>query len=171
MPRFSDDVSTSGAVRANDGVFTNGLHGDGHFDRQLGLRKAQSIIHEPPIVFRVNTGVAVATVQVPLYGAQEVEEIVAVQVIPEAKPTGDYQYTVDLEKGNGGAAYATVLSGALLVNSSSANRTAQLATIDATKKMLADGDSLRLNIQATGSSGGQGTGLVVTIITRKRPQP
>lgn len=172
MPRYSEDVSTSGDVRGANGVFSNGLHAESKFDSNTGLRRAESSEHEIHLTFRINSGVTVANVGVPLWTANEVAEVVSMDVTPEVAPTGgDLDYDVQLQKGNAGSAFATILSADVTVNSSSANRTPQAASIDSTKKDLADGDSLKLTVTTGGSTGTQGTGLVVTIIVRSRPQP
>lgn len=170
MPRFTDDVSTPAKVRANDAVFAGGYHGESNFDPLTGLRKAQSVIHETQFTYVVPAGTAVASISVPVYGCEEVTEVVSVQAVPVAPPTGDYQYAIKLEAGNAATPYASVQTADLVVNSGSAARTPQNASLDSTKTTRADGDSLQLTITASGASGAQGTGLVVTVIVRKRPQ-
>lgn len=170
MPRFSDDVSTSGALRGNDLVATNGVHGEANFDKSTGLRKAQSAYHEIHLTYRVASGVSVADIGLPMWTANEVTEVVAGIVVPEAKPSGDYDYDIDLQKGDAGTAFATILSAPLTINSSSGNLTPQSLTIDSTKKTATSGQTLKLTVDAEGTTGAQGTGLVITIIIRVRPQ-
>lgn len=93
--------------------------------------------------------------------------MVSMEVRPETAPTGgDKQYTVDLQKAaNGSTSYATVLSAVVTVDSSSVDGTLQAGTISTTA--LAKGDSLRVVITASGSTGSQGQGVTVMVKYRE----
>lgn len=92
--------------------------------------------------------------------------IVAVEVCPITAPTGgDKQYTVDVEKSTGGGAFATVLSSVVTVSSSSTDRTVQAGTVSVTT--AAQGDLFRVVVTASGSTGSQGQGLIVTLTIRE----
>lgn len=77
---------------------------------------------------------------------------------------GDRTVTVDLHKGNAGAAFATVLAAALSFSSADALRTPKTASITGT---VADGDILRVVVAVAGAAGAQAQGLVVTVNVRE----
>ncbi len=76
--------------------------------------------------------------------------------------TGDNTVVVDIKKSTGGAAFATILSSTLTINSSSAAQTAIAATIDATKDDYVAGDVFEVVVTVAGT-GTQAQGLNVTI--------
>ena len=86
----------------------------------------------------------------------------SIEVFPAVAPTGgDKQFTVDVQKSSGGGAFATILSGVVTVNSSSADRTQQNAGINTTA--IADGDVFEVIVTASGSTGTQGKDVSVTL--------
>jgi hypothetical protein len=72
-----------------------------------------------------------------------------------------------VKKGNSGSGYASVLSAAVVVDSSSANRTAQAGTLAVPDTPCAHGDSLQIEITTTGASGTQGQGVNVIVWIRE----
>lgn len=89
--------------------------------------------------------------------------IKAVEVVPDTAPTGgDKQFTVDVLIGNASTAYATTLTSAVTVNTSSVTRTIQAGTISG-GGTVADGDSVQVVVTASGSTGSQGQGVNVLI--------
>lgn len=93
-------------------------------------------------------------------------EIVAIEMaLTETIPSGDKTVTIDLQKSTGAGAFATVLSGTVVLNSSSVLRTLVAGTISSGD--LADGDILKLTVTIGGSTGTDPQGLVVTVILRE----
>lgn len=75
--------------------------------------------------------------------------------------TGDRAATVDLQKGNAGGSFATILTAPIAINSSLAVRTPLAGAISSGS--AADGDLLRLVVGVSGSTGTQPQGLLVTV--------
>lgn len=104
-----------------------------------------------------------------LTGIHYTGSVVEVSVTPVTAPTGgDLAFTVDIKKSTGAGAFATILTGVVTVNSSSANRTAQYATLSGTPTLVR-GDLLQIVVAVSGSTGTQGAGYDVTIRTRENP--
>lgn len=149
-----------------------GEHAEANFDLLTKRRLATGVIHEHKSVYRFADGTDVATLDTVLDGILQNMEVIEVQVIPEVAPTGgDKKYTVDIHKGTPAVAYATILTAPLEISvaASSANRTAQYASIDSTKKDFVRGNSTKLVVTASGSTGSQGQGGVVIVKYREHP--
>lgn len=161
MAGVDGDWNVGGECRANTLHADNGIHGVSNFHSTSGRRKANSLIVPRFVEYRFADGADVATLDIVLCGILQSAELVEVQIIPEVAPNGgDKKYTVDIHKGNTATAYATVLSAAFEVSvaGTAANRKAQYASIDSTKKDFARGDSAKLVVTASGSTGNQGQG-------------
>jgi hypothetical protein len=164
MPQYSDDVYTPGYVRASDAVILNGPHGQNNFEPN-GRRSPGSLVVPIPLTFQVPAGTTLADATYPIFTAPFPCKVISVDVTPINKPTGDYTTTVDIHKGNGSTAYATILTGDVTLSNASANRTAQAASLDSAQVNLNAGDSLVGVVDATtGTTGGQGSGLQVTVL-------
>jgi hypothetical protein len=77
----------------------------------------------------------------------------------------DRTVTVDLHKGNAGAAFATVLSATIVFDNTDALRTLAQATLSTTT--YADGDIFRVVVTVAGAAGNQALGLVATLALRE----
>jgi hypothetical protein len=73
----------------------------------------------------------------------------------------DRTVTIDLHKSTAAGAFATVLSGTVVLDNTSVLRTPEAATFSSTS--LVDGDILRLVVTVAGAAGNQALGLVVTL--------
>jgi len=86
--------------------------------------------------------------------------------ITETIATGaDRTCTVDLQKSTGGAAFASVLSAAIVFNNLSALRTITTGVISTPG--LVDGDLLRLVVTVAGVAGAQAAGLLVSVVVKE----
>ena len=129
---------------------------------------ASKIVHRFPLRHSQNGGAVVADATEAIHVARAAGTIKAIEaVIDDTVPVGDSTVTVDLEKGNAASAYASVLSAVLTINSSTVLRTPTTGTITSTS--VADGDSLRVVVDATVGTGTLPTGLVVTIFLEESP--
>jgi hypothetical protein len=91
-----------------------------------------------------------------------------VEVVNETAPTGgDLAHTVDVQIGNASTSYTTALSSVITMNSSSVDKTPQAGTVNA--GTLADGDSIKIVVATSGSTGTQGKGLCITVWVWENP--
>lgn len=82
--------------------------------------------------------------------------------------TGANTVVVDVKKSTGGAAFASILTGTLTINSSSAAQTALAATVDGTKDDYVAGDVFEVVVTVTGAET-QAQGLNVTVFFEESP--
>lgn len=129
---------------------------------------ATKVIHQHAIRYVQNAGADVTSATSPVHVFRGAADIVAVEVVPLTAPTGgDKAFTVDVKLGNAGDAFASILSGVVTVNSSSAARTIQAGSLSTTT--AEDGDTLEVVIAASGSTGSQGQGVIVVVWVREEP--
>lgn len=81
-------------------------------------------------------------------------------------PTTDRTASVDLQRGNAGGAFATMLSATIDFANGDALRTVKAGAIPS--PALADGDILRVVVTVAGSTGTQPQGLVVTVTVMEK---
>lgn len=105
-----------------------------------------------------------------VYGATAT--IVAVKVACLDAPSGsggDKKFTVDLKKVNAASpSPATVLTSVVTIDNTVADCEVESGVINAASLVV--GDTLIIDVAASGSSGDQGQGLVVTVILKEDPQ-
>ena len=91
-------------------------------------------------------------------------KVKSVEVRPETAPTGgDKQFTVDVKKAaNASGSYSSLLGSVITVDSTSVDDTLQTGALIADPS-VADGDVIRIEIVASGSTGSQGQGVLVTV--------
>ncbi len=143
----------SGAVAAGTGVFV----------RHTGVASTQAgkAVVELEFTEDADTNGEIYDTTVPLnIAAISVGTLVSVQVEVDTIPTSTRAHTVDLQKGNAGSGYATVLSAPATIDSSSVIRTVQSAAISSAA--AAAGDSYQLVVASSGS-GNNGRRLKVTV--------
>jgi hypothetical protein len=90
---------------------------------------------------------------------------VAVEAVLETVPDGDRTVTVDVQKGSAGSEFATILDAVITLDNTPADLEIKSGTIS--DEDLAHGDTLKVVIAISGSSGSQPQGLSVTITTRE----
>ena len=120
------------------------------------------IVHKFTPEHRQASGTDVVTAEAVVHVVRSVNggTLREVVIVTDAIPAGgDKQYTVDVHVGNASTAFATVFSGVITVNSSSAARTVYPATL--TSNALAQNDLVKVIVTASGSTGTQGQGLIV----------
>lgn len=95
-------------------------------------------------------------------------QIVAVEAaLNEVIPSGDRTAVIDLQKGNAGSAFATVLSAPITLDSTNVLRTPEVGAVSSAT--TADNDILRIVVTLGGSSGTNPAGLSVTVTYREAP--
>lgn len=131
---------------------------------------AEKLEHRVDLNHYQADGSDVVSETIPLRVCRAAGELISIEVRPITAPTGgDKQYTVDIQKAaDGSASYATMLSAAIVVDNSSVDETLQAGTLVGTPT-TADGDCLQLVITASGSTGSQGQGFIVTAVYQEDP--
>lgn len=131
--------------------------------------EATKIVHQHALSYSQAGGSDVVSATVPVHIFRGAAEIIAVEVVPIVAPTGgDKQFTVDVQLGNAGSAFASILSAVVDVDDAgSTDRTVMAGTI--TTDDAADGDTLQVVVTASGSTGSQGQGVIVTVWIREQP--
>lgn len=96
--------------------------------------------------------------------------LVAIEARVTTAPTGgDKQFTVDIQKASDGSgSWSTLLTGVITFASGDSGNTKKAGTAIGTPTTAA-GDALRIVVTASGSTGSQGQGLVVTPIYEEAP--
>jgi len=163
---FHDDVSFGA------GVFVPA----GSFDDDAISSNANKRIQSSKVVQRVDLnyqqadGVDVATASVLLRLCRGAGKLLDFQVRPTTAPTGgDKKYTVDLQKAaDASAVYSTLLDAPITVDNTSVNETKQQATLIASP-VTAAGDAIKVIVTASGSTGSQGQGVIVTASYEEAP--
>lgn len=126
--------------------------------------------HRHAIHYGKPNGSDVASETQLLHVARADGEIVSIELRPTTVPTGgDKQYTVDVLKAeDGGSSWTSVLSSVITVDSGETDDTVITAVLDGTPT-YEDGDALRVVVTASGSTGSQGQGFVLTITVNEEP--
>lgn len=96
--------------------------------------------------------------------------VLGMDVRPITAPTGgDKAFTVDFQKAaDASGSWSSLLNSVVTVNSSSTDNTKQSATLAATPTFTA-GSALRLVVTASGSTGSQGQGVIVSVYIDEDP--
>ncbi len=130
---------------------------------------SSKVIHRAPIVYQQDDAGVVVSEDAYVYLANFAGTIQSVEVRPMIAPTGgDLQFTVDLKKAaEGSGTFSSVLSAAEVVDNTSTDNTLQEVTI-ATPGIL-DGDCLQISITVSGSTGTQGSGVIVAVKIDEQP--
>lgn len=166
------DTRIDGEVAATTGRFSTGTHGEDKFDSDTKRALATRQIHEHKIDYRLPDGADVASFDIVFTTILQDCELIELVCTPEVAPTGGLKkFTVDVHKGDDVNAYATMLSTPLEISvaGSAANRKMQAATVNASLKDCVRGQTLKLIVIASGATGSQGQGGVITAKLREHP--
>lgn len=126
--------------------------------------EATKVIHQFPVRYQTADGSAVAAATVPIHVAYKAGTIVAVEAMCIDAPTSSDTVAVDIQKGNQSTGYATILSGTIDFDNSSANREVIAGTLSTSS--YADGDSFQAVVTVSGSTA---QGLCVILWLRETP--
>ncbi len=139
----------------------------GHFSATAGDRlEASKAIHHFPISYYQPDGAAVAAQTATLHIAKAAGTLVGIQaVITGVIPTGADTVTIDFQKSTAGGAFATLLTGTIVLDVASVIRVPESGTPIASP-IYAAGDVLRIVVTVSGTSG---QGLGVTAFVQELP--
>lgn len=132
--------------------------------------EATKLQHQHCLSYQQAGGTDVVTATVLLHLAKGDGELVDLSVRPITAPSGgDKQYTVDIQKAaDGSSSWTSLLDAAVevSVSESSADNTAQQAVLASSPSYDAT-DAIRVVVTASGSTGSQGQGVLVTATVRE----
>lgn len=148
------NVLSDGCVD-NDAIIAGQNISADKFERKFSLHYQQA------------PGSAVVAATVDLHIARASGTVVAIEAaITGTIATGaDRTVTIDLLKSTGGAAFASILTAALVLDNTNVLRTLEAGTINT--GTFIDGDLLRLTVAVAGAAGNQADGLICTITVRE----
>ena len=157
---FHDTVSFAGPVYLPQGFVTNGNIENNPTNRI----EAEKLIHRPDLHYSQAPGTDVVSETKLLRVCRGDGVLTQVAVRPSVVPAGgDKQYTVDVQlAADGSNSWTSLLTGVVTISSADTGHTRQLGTLVA-DPAVEDGDTIRIVITASGSTGSQGQGLVVSI--------
>ncbi len=169
VSRIEGDMNFAGKVTFLDTVT---LYKDSITDQHIAPSakiQASKLVHRHVLVYAVPDGQSVSAITRLLYLAAAAGKLRRVEVRPTQVPTGDYSYTVDVQRASDGSGtWSSLLSSVITVDSSASADTKKSGTLVASPD-LAAGDALRLVITTSGTSGTQGQGLVVLVELEEDP--
>lgn len=129
---------------------------------------AEKLVHRFPVRYSQNQSAVVADAIEGIHIAAAAGTIASIEVAcTSSAPVGDSTVTVDLEKSTGGGAFASVLSSAITLDNANTVRVLEAGTVSS--PAYADGDILRINVNATVGTGTLPTGLVATVTLQENP--
>lgn len=164
---FDTDVRINGTLSVRNMVYPDGQITKAAIQTDAGI-EATKVIHQHALRHSQKAGTAVVAETVPIHVFRSAAEIVAVEVVPITPPAGgDLAYTVDVQLGNASTAFASILSGAVAIDSADAARTPVPGTLVTNE--AADGDTLQVVVAVSGSTGTQGQGFIVVVWVREEP--
>jgi len=125
---------------------------------------ATKLVHRHAISHGQANGSDVTSETKLLHIAKAAATVQLIEVRPTTVPSGgDKQFTVDIQKAtNGSSSWTSLLSAVVTVSTSSTNDTRQVGTLIGSPTLV-DDDALRVVITASGTTGTQGQGFVVTV--------
>lgn len=157
---FHDPVTFAGPVYLPTEAVTNA-----NFSSNANHRlEAEKFIHRPDLHYSQAAGTDVVSETKLLRVCRGDGVLTQVAVRPSAVPAGgDKQYTVDVQKAADGTnVWTSLLNAAVVISSADVAHTRQLGSLIADPS-VEDGDTIRIVITASGSTGSQGQGLAVTV--------
>ncbi len=122
--------------------------------------------HRYVFVHSQEDGSAVADAEQLLHIERATGSVIAIEAVIETAAAGDAEVEIDLEKGNAGSAFASILTSPITITNSTAVRTVVTGTVDT--QALADNDVLKLTVDATAGGGTLPQGLLVVVTIMER---
>lgn len=162
----TSDLRVNGALAPDEIDIPSGELTDRNFIPYARLPE-ELLEHQQAISYWQLNGVAVVDETIVVHTFRRAGTILAVSVIPIAIPTGAKTIGVDVQLGNAADDYATVLASVVTINASSTARTPQAGILAVANTPVADGDTLLIDVNASGASGTQGQGLNVIVWIRE----
>lgn len=129
---------------------------------------AAKLVHRRSLDYRQADGAAVASQTLPLVIVRGTTgTLIALEAAVLTAATGDATVSIDLQQSTGGGAFASVLNAPVVIDASTAVRTAVAGVLSTTA--LADGDLLQLVVTANAGTGTLPQGLIVTVTLDESP--
>ena len=130
---------------------------------------ANKLVHQKTLSVELAEGsTACAAIEKILFIASAAGTLQSFEAAVVTGPTGaDRTVTVDLERGQAGGSFSTVLSTTVNIVDATADLTPVVAVISNTT--VADGDIYNLKVSVAGSAGNQAKGLIATLIMDETP--
>jgi len=135
-------------------------------DADVNFAKLQHVHH---VTLTQADGSAVADESRVVFIARAPCTVLAVECALLTAAAGDSTVDIDVQQSTGGGAFASILTAAETLDSSTVVRTVVEATLDGTPT-LADGDMLLIDIDATAGTGTLPQGLVVDVTIAEEGQ-
>lgn len=131
---------------------------------------SEKVVHRIDLNYRQADGSDVVSATELLRVLRGAGTLLSAEVRPTTAPTGgDKQFTVDIQKAaDGSNSWTSLLDAAEVVDSTSVNHTNQVVTLAADATIDA-GDAVRVVVTASGSTGSQGQGFVVSAAVAEEP--
>ena len=165
--RIPDDMFVAGTLAARQMTIPDGSVTDDAVAASAGIA-ATKLEHQHALVYRQADGTDVVSETMPLWTCRgSSATAVAIEAVCLTAPAGgDKQVTVDLKKCNQASPTpASILASTITIDSTKSDAEVITGTIDTAD--LSDGDTLVIEVTASGSTGTQAQGLVVTVTVRE----
>ena len=161
--QYYGDIVFAGTVALPSSTVENA---DVKSDADIGYAKLQHVHH---VTLTQADGSAVADESRVVFIARAPCTVLAVECALLTVAAGDSTVDVDVQQSTGGGAFASILTAAESLDSSTVVRTVVEATLDGTPT-LADGDMLLIDIDATAGTGTLPQGLIVDVTIAEEGQ-
>jgi len=164
----TDSMYVDGTLRAKAIVLSTGCVTDASVSASADI-SASKVEQQYSITYRQDDGADVVGAIAPIhivYGATASLMAVKVACVDAPSGGGDKAFTVDVRRANQGTpSPATVLTGVVTINNGRADCEVVSGTVASAS--LVSGDMLLVVVSASGTTGVQGQGLIVTLIVRE----
>lgn len=165
---FNNDVHVNGALSCKSFNAPAGSITASDIQAAAGI-EATKVIHQFALHVAQAPGTAIVAATTLLHTLHADAELVAIEAMTPTPATGtDRTVSIDLQKGNMGGSFATVLTAPILLDDDTTARTPVVGAI--ASPTLTDGDSLQVVVTVAGSNANQAQGLLVTVTLREEPQ-
>lgn len=164
-----DYVYAGKVIFAGEVVFPDAVIGDEQIKADAQIAASKQIRHQSIDSVLAEVGVDIAALSRLVHLCRRAGEVLDLQVICTAAPTGDRTVSIDLHKSTGGGAFATILTAPIELDSSTTVRTAVAGVLAGSgAPALLAGDILLLVVTLGGSSGDYAEGVVASLhVTEK----
>lgn len=153
------------SLRAPSGSIANAAIASGSPGSCVAASKLQ---HQFPVRLDQAAGTAATSETRLVHICQGAGLPVAVRAVAAVAPTGgDKQVSIDVKRSTGGAAFATILTAPIVLDSSCVDRTPVLGLLDSVT--LAAGDVIEIAMTVSGATGSQAQGVCIELFIAEDP--
>ena len=148
----------------NDSLHVGGQLSYNTFLASKNSIAAEGVIHRFPLHYFQAAGADIVDATVNLHTFVFGGAVTGIVITASTAPDGGNKlFTVDLKKGNQGGAFASILTAPVQMDDAHANRQVITGVLSSSPTVCSAGDTLQLVVDAQGSTGSQGQGLIVTV--------